>query len=178
MGLGFSGFPGVREISVFAVAGVTAGLLSVVLIAPLLGPAVRPSRALDRTAVFLARVLAWVQAHRRFAWVMLGGALVVGVLGLTRVRWQTDMNALNLPNPALLAEDGRVRARVGDQSDGRFLVVTGRNVEEALQRSERALPDVAALKAEGALERLRFGAQSPLVRTAAEPQSGRAPEGA
>jgi predicted exporter len=151
LGLGFSGFPGVREMSVFAVAGVGAGLLSVVLIAPLLGPAMRPTHALRASAAFLERVLVWVQGHRRVAYLMLAAALVVGVAGISRVRWQNDMNALNLPNPALLAEDGRVRARVGDQSDGRFVVTTGRDVEEALRRSEGALADLASLKKGGAL---------------------------
>ncbi len=153
LGLGFSGFPGVREMSVFAVAGVTGGLLAVALIAPLLGPAVRPSRTLEGAAHLLGRVLTLVRHHRRGAWALLALALVLGSLGLTRVRWQNDLNALNQPNPTLLAEDARLRARVGDHSDGRFLVAVGKNVEEALQKSERALPELEALRAKGALDR-------------------------
>jgi predicted exporter len=82
---------------------------------------------------------------------MLAVGLSIGVLGLLRVHWQNDLNSLNLPNPALLAEDARVRARLGDQSDGRFVVTIGRDVEQALERSESALGDLEGLEKSGAL---------------------------
>ncbi len=151
LGLGFSGFPGVREMSLFAVTGVTGGLLAVALIAPLLGPALRPSPSLRKSAALLGHVLTLVRRHRALSWSLLVFALVAGASGLLRVRWQTDLNALNQPNPALLAEDARVRARIGDHSGGRFVVATGSNVEEALGQSEAALPVLKKLREDGAL---------------------------
>lgn len=131
-------FPAISQIALFAFVGLAAAWLSVVLFLPHLSRA--PSRRDSRsTARFPQRMLILWQAHitpRRAFW-LVAALLIVSVPGWWRLDVDDDVRQLVARPVNLVAQEARVRALVGaGGGNGRFLLVEGRNEEEALQREE------------------------------------------
>ncbi len=147
-GLAWSSFPGLRELAVFAGAGIGTALLATRWLVPPLMPAVREPRPFQRRlAIRAGRLLDGMRARRRMLWALPAAAIGVIALGAPAVEWNDDIAALNKLDPALLAEDEAVRAKITRYEQGRMVVALGESEEEALQindRVERALADAAA----------------------------------
>ncbi|HEY7372190.1 MAG TPA: MMPL family transporter [Polyangia bacterium] len=146
--LAWTSFPGVREMAVTSAAGILAALAVTRFVLPPLLRA-RPRRAplLARGAARGDRALAWLGAHRGLTFAITALALAVCALGLPRLRWLDSLAALNAADPALKAETDRVRARVSRVDEGRLVVASARDTEQALRindavadRLERARP--------------------------------------
>lgn len=151
VGLGLAGFPGFREMAVFACAGIVGAFATTLVLSSALGPGGGASEPQRRAAVRLSRWFEGARGRWGVAWGVLVGLVGAGALGLTRVRFRDDLSALNVPTPELLAEDARVRARLGESDGGRLVVALGQDLETALERSERAGRALDGLVAEGAL---------------------------
>ena len=172
LGIGVAGFPGLREMAVFAGAGIVGALGATFLLAGTLSPGGSASRAQRALAARLARWVALGSARRGGARWALVGIVVVAVAGLSSLRWQDDLGALDLPRPELLAEDERVQARVGEAGAGRFLIAQGPDLEAALRRHEQALESLARLRERGSIG--GYASVEPLLRSVSLQERNRA----
>lgn len=146
LGLGWTTFPGMREIALFAVVGIVSAVLATFWLVPLWLDAADVERALAPRLVPIRRGMAAL-GRRRGALLAL---LVVGcapLLGLPRLTWSSSMQSLVREDPALVAEDEHARAAAGRHDGSRVIVVAGDTLEGALVRSEsvtKALADHGA----------------------------------
>lgn len=131
-----SGFPGLAQLGLYAIAGLVAAAAVTRFVLPHLLP--RGFRIHDVTA--LGTVLArWVERARVLRWpamVLLVAACVVLVLHRSEL-WSRNISSLSPVSQAEIALDTRLRADTG-APDARYLVVvSGASRETVLQSSER-----------------------------------------
>lgn len=135
-------FPGLRQLSVFAAAGLTASCLTVMVWYPFLvrGLPVRPIPAM----VLMGR---WLAAWRRNAWVRRGIpalVLVVGVIGVWRIDVNDDITQLQSLPPSLVQQERQISALTGQQADQTWFMVYGDSPEQTLQRLAQLAPALDA----------------------------------
>jgi predicted exporter len=140
VGLAWASFPGLREMTVFSTVGVFTALLATRWLLPPLMPRKPQSGPLRRFSALLGRVMLAMTRSRRAVLLLPVACLLLCVVAAPRVRWADDVSGLIAVNPALAAEDVRVRGRVQRADPGRFVAVVGRDDEEALAKND----DVAA----------------------------------
>lgn len=136
--LAASPFPALVQIATFSAVGVAAALFATLTVVPYLvradeAPAPFLSRLADALATFVGVL------HRKpvFARWMLVGATALSALGIYRVQWHDDLTALTIPDPAIAAEDARVRQRITSLDTRRVVVALADDEETALQINER-----------------------------------------
>lgn len=116
-----SELPLIRQLGVF----VSAGLLSA-LAGALLWFAQVDEPYLE-TREFIRRRGA---GRGRLRWLLVGGALVA-LIGPWRLHWHDDIRELEIPAPALQAEDARVRALAGESGDRTIYLTQGKTAAAA-----------------------------------------------
>ena len=156
VGLGWTAFPGVREIAVFAGLGVLAALATTLFVLPVLLPDhSAPVRSQQWLASQAERLVA-VMIRRRGALALLPlAALVVIAIGLPQLRYQDDVSALTEAEPDLLAEDEAVRSLVSRMDAGRMIVAIGDDDAQALARNDAVHERLGAALAAGELAEFR-----------------------
>ncbi|MFC3815326.1 MMPL family transporter [Lysobacter sp. GCM10012299] len=146
-----SGVDGLQQLAVFTVVGLaTAALATRFLLPALIDPA--PRDAAD--SVWLGRC--WERLAR---WPRLRGGAVLAIALLTAAVaalapgsfWQNDLGRLTPVPPAALARDAQLRTELGAPDVRYVLVVQQPDVESALRASERLLPALQRLRADGAI---------------------------
>jgi predicted exporter len=155
-GLGWTSFPGVREIALFASVGIASALLATLLLLPALLPRRTEAPAWARTtAGALARALdRWARRPALTA-LLPAAALAACALAWPRVRFDDDISSLARPDPELLAEDERVRAKVSRMDAGRLVLAIGPDEETALQRNDEVALRMETVRDAGAVEAFR-----------------------
>jgi len=155
-GLAWTTFPGIREIAVFSAVGVAVSLVATRLLLPPLMPRVpKPLPAATRIAASLARLVAQLRTRRALLYSVPLFALIVAALGLPRVTFIDDISVLNTVDPRVRAEDEEVRARLGQSDAGRYVVVIGRDDEDALRRNDAVAIRLAVARDAGLLRGYR-----------------------
>lgn len=155
-GLGGTSFPGLREFALFASVGILAALFATRDVLPPLMDGLRPAGAGARAvARWLVAIVQRLTQRPRLAWGLLLGALAVCAAGASRVRFDDRVEALNVVDPAVQAEDERVRARVSRMDTGKMIVALGRDSEEALGRNDALWGRLQAARRRGVLGDLR-----------------------
>ena len=151
-GLAISGFPGLMQMAVFSIIGLSAALLTTLTAHPLFirsGP--------TTGAAWLERMVkAWVgatttPAASRMLLVAAGVIALLGLYGLGTIRGLDDVRQFQSLDPAVVAEEQAVRHILGNDMSGQFLVVTGRSPEEVLAREEAAADALAPAVGQGVL---------------------------
>jgi predicted exporter len=148
--LGIAPFPGLRQMGVFSVVGLTAAFLTAVCWFPWLDRGAVPA---SRFAAALAGSLTrWpVLANSRGTWVLATATALFASGGLAQLRASDDLRQLQ-SSPAALMQDQRDLARlVGAPSPGQFFLVSGATAEQVLQREEALTARLDLLVANGAL---------------------------
>ncbi|MEO5769357.1 MAG: MMPL family transporter, partial [Polyangia bacterium] len=150
--LGWTSFPGVRELALTSAVGVAAALAVTRYVLPLLldGPT-PPARLLWAAAAGGAKALAALNRRRWLAPLSLALVALTCLVGLPRLRWMDSLATLNAADPILKAETDRVRARVSNLDEGRLVVASGANVEEALRINDEVSYRLQAAQRAGAL---------------------------
>ena len=148
LALGLAPFPGLRQMALFSVVGLTAAFLTVIFFFPWLdGGQVRMtgfSRWLGGT---LAR---WPRLSSRRGGIMLAVAmLIVAVPGLMRVQGNDDLRGLQSSPPELIAQQRDVGRLLGMPSPAQFFLVQGRDAEQVLQREEQLVVRLRQAEAQG-----------------------------
>lgn len=154
IGLAWTSFPGIRQMAVFTSVGVAVAVSLTLFALPPLLPTPRTSRLHRWLGERCAGLLARARQRRRA--LLLLPVLALGLAaGITQVRWQDDIRAIDPTDAALRAEDEVVRGRVARLDTGRFLVAMGDDLEQALQRNDALHDRLRAAVDEGAIERVR-----------------------
>ncbi len=148
MALGGSGYPGFQQIAVYAGTGILVALLLTRFVLPDLIQSDRKS-SLD-----IPLVKSWALFCRRYRiglLLVLLVALVFSALGLRSLQWIEDMQQLTPELNYLKENDKRIRARMVSIEPGRFILVTGKNIEVALQKTEQVYKRLEEFKQQGKL---------------------------
>ena len=146
--LGFSGYPGFQQVAVFSGSGILISLLMTRFILPHLN-AKKNSHKFS-----FPFVIPWMQFCRRnrsLLVMLLVLILVISSFGLQSIRWLSDMQELTPELNYLKSNDQRIRARMTSIEPGRFVLVKGDTVEDALQNSEKVYSLLEQLKSRGEL---------------------------
>jgi predicted exporter len=131
-GLAASGFPGLVEIAVFSLTGLTTSWLMALVGLPFLFR--RPALRTPETLRFLAKSNVAASSPRlRWAAAILALACAMGVLWL---RGDDDVRRLQKPSADLVAQDAEVTSILGTGS-GQILLVEGSTPESLMVRLER-----------------------------------------
>jgi predicted exporter len=156
IGLALTEFQGFRELGVFATVGIAASLLATLFLLPdLLPPGRRVPPLSARLAARLHASVIGLRPRRRWFLALPLGALVFAALTLPRLVWVDDLASLGESDPALLAEEQRVRERLSSFDGGRLVVALGERPEEAIAKNEAVHARLAAEVAAGRLGGMR-----------------------
>ncbi len=155
-GLGLTDFPGFREIAFFAVVGVGTALAVTLWVLPGLAVPGEPVPALgQRLASLLGAAVIRSLGHRRALGAL---ALGLGLLSLPlipRIHWVDDLARLWRMDPALQAEDRRVRERVSQVDTSRFVIALAPDQTEAVRLDDRVHERLERAVSAGALDGIR-----------------------
>lgn len=157
LGLAWSDFPGVREIGVFAAVGILGALATTRWLVPGLVPARPAPTALERRlAEAMGRLLHGMRRTRAAVLALPAAGVVLAGIGLPTLTLQDDVYALSFPpDPDWVAEDQRVRERVAQSETGRFAVVLGDDLGQALEGNDRVFLALEEAVEAGELEGFR-----------------------
>ena len=156
VGMAWTPFQGIREIVIFAPAGILGALITTRYVLPPLMPrAPRPGTLQRRLSAALAGAALVARKRRGLLVAIAAAALLLGAAGLPLTRWQDDLLALNSFSPELLQEDQRVRELVAPMESGRFVVAIAKDEETALRRNDAVYLQLEKARADGLLESFR-----------------------
>jgi predicted exporter len=151
--LGWTSFPGVREMAVTSSAGMLAALwVTRYVLPPLLERSPTGASVLRAGAAQGERALAWLEGRPALRLGLLVTLALACLAGLPRLRWLDSLAALNAASPALKEETDRVRARVSRMDDGRFVIATARDEEAALRLDDELATRMGRAQDAGLLE--------------------------
>jgi predicted exporter len=136
LALGLAPFPGLRQMALFSVIGLSAAFLTVIFGFPWLDGGQMRTTGFSR---WLGGTLArWPRlATRRAGIVLAVVVLVIAVPGLLRVQGNDDLRGLQSSPPELIAQQRDVGRLLGMPSPAQFFLVQGRDAEQVLQREEQ-----------------------------------------
>jgi predicted exporter len=134
-------FPGLRQIAIFSLIGLSAAFVSVVLWFPLLDRArpLRHGRLLLQAAEMPWRFWessAWRPARGAF----IGLFLLLGVIGCFRLRADDDVRHMQSLSTDLVRQQADVLHLIGSATASQFLLIHVESDEAALQREETLAP--------------------------------------
>jgi len=152
----FSGFPGLAQLGVFSIAGLTAAALSTRYVLPALAPDGAPGQGLRRQ---LGHATGWCAAALpRWRWPLLVLALAaIAVLALRPSPWRGDLSSLSPVGPAAMKLDADLRADLGASEAGTLVALSANDEAGALAAAEAVGQRLDRLVDAGALE----GYESP-----------------
>ena len=165
-------FPAVKQIALFALTGLAAAYLSVILLLPALLR--RPySRNLSGVTAPIARFIdAWrARVSPRAGLVLALAFLVVLAPGWLHLKRDDDVRSLSNRSPSLLQQEARIRALTGFEIGTQFLLVEGDSAENVLRREEQLVARLQELAAKGELS--HYQAISSFVPSAARQTENR-----
>jgi predicted exporter len=130
-------FPALKQIACFAMAGIVTAFASVLWLLPALLTRA-PKRGSQRVFARAARVLTvWHRAiGGKRAWLVAALLLLLAIPGWLRLTSDDDIHLLIQRDPALVAQEDKVRDAVGVDNSAQFFVVRGETPEAVLQRAE------------------------------------------
>jgi len=146
--LGLSGYPGFQQVAVYAATGILVSLLLTRFVFPGL------MTSNSRHALNVPIVARWALFCQRFRlWLISGLFLLLGAgfFSLNTLHWMKDMQELTPELDYLKQKDKQIRARITSIEPGRFVLITGKNIEAALQKSEQVYSVLDQLKQTGEL---------------------------
>ena len=144
LALGLAPFPGLRQMALFSVVGLTGAFLTVVFWFPWLdGGAIRTTRF----SAWLGKTLRrWPRLHTRGAQgAFVGMAMLLSAIGIARLHPDDDLRSLQSSPPALVAQQVRLSGLLGMPSPAQFYLVQGRDAAQLLQREEALTGRLRAL---------------------------------
>jgi len=156
--LGLAPFPGLRQMACFAVAGLVASWLTVVLWFPLVRSRRQPAAlpAAGQLYRLRQRLPAATTGNRQ----LLLGVMALAALALLAGRSSDDIRQLQTSPPALLAQEQSIQQALGQAGSSRFLLLQAENLEALLQREEQLRVTLEALKTQGLLSGYQALSQS------------------
>ncbi len=159
-------FPGLRQLAVFAGAGLTAACLTVICWYPycVARLPVRPIPAIRWLA-------GWLSAWRRYPRLRIGLPTVIALFaaaGLFKLQVNDDIAQLQALPKEIHQQELKITELTGQGVDQKWFVVYGSSGEETLQRLERLQPELVQAKAKGWISDYRVLPLSSLARQQAD----------
>jgi len=145
-------FPGLRQIAIFSVIGLTGSFITAVLWFPLLdrNPPARHGAAMLRAAGALWRF--WeVPQLRLIRWGIIVALCLLTAIGLPRLHADDDVRHLQSLSADLLAQQNDIQRLIGSTGMTQFLLIHAQDDETALQREEQLDPLLRQLRDKGQL---------------------------
>lgn len=137
-GLGMTSIPSFRQIAFFAVVGVATALGFTLWILPQLLPRAAGVPPLtEKVAGGLGRLVTRIREWRRPLIAAPVGILALSAVLVPKLAWDDRLAALSEPDPALVAEDQRVRDRVARFDSNRFVVALADDPAAAVARNDQ-----------------------------------------
>jgi len=152
----FSGFPGLAQLGVFSIAGLTAAALTTRCVFPVLAPDGAPGMGLRRHLGRFTGVCAALLPRVRWPLVALSLAAAAALAWLPSA-WRGDLGSLNPVGAAALQVDADLRADLGSSDASTLVAVSAADEAGALAGAEAAGARLDKLVADGALQ----GYESP-----------------
>ena len=132
--------PSIRQIAVFALAGLSAAFLTVMLAGPLAGDWLRGGRVSDAFGRLAARIRAFSARLGRGALAVAFAALGLGLFLAVRIPGDDDVRNLIHRPPQLAAEETAVKRALGADYAHQFILIRpAEGTDEACLRVEEAL---------------------------------------
>jgi len=146
-------FPGIRQMAVFAAAGLSASCLTVIFWHPWLcrGLPVRP-------VPLMTVMLRWLAAWRRNKKLSVGlpvALTLFSLAGLATLRVNDDISQLQALPPHLLAQEKKITALTGQSVDQKWFVVYGDSAQQTLERLEAFTPQLEKARQTGLFAQFR-----------------------
>ncbi len=144
-------FPGLQQIALFCVAGLSVGCLSVLCAYPIL------YRVPKKSFAWGPRIGDWLTAHfYRWEWSQLHVITMLVILGialsgLLRISIQDDVRALQSSPPELVVAEQRVAALLKSGIESRYFLIQGSNEQTVLENEEQLVQSLDAMKSSGQL---------------------------
>ena len=159
-------FPGIRQMAVFAAAGLSASCLTVIFWHPWLcrGLPVRPVPA-------MVWMLRWLAAWRRQKSLYIGlpvALALASIVGIATLKVDDDIAQLQALPQDLLAQEKTITALTGQSVDQKWFVVYGKTAQQTLERLEAFTPALAQAQKAGELSRWRTLPLNSLARQHAD----------
>ncbi|WP_454831025.1 MMPL family transporter [Pseudoxanthomonas wuyuanensis] len=154
LALGLAPFPGLRQMALFSVVGLTAAFLTVICWFPWLdGGQLRVSGFSRWLGGSLQR---WPRVRASRGWAAVGLAMAVLLAaGLWRLQADDDLRSLQSSPQKLVEQQGEIGRLLGMPSPAQFFLVRGPDSEAVLQREEALLQRLAPAVAAGQLRGYR-----------------------
>lgn len=155
-------FPGIRQMAVFAAAGLSASCLTVMFWHPWLcrGMPVRP-------VPLRGMMQRWLNAWRDSKPLSVGLPVALALLsaiGIASLRVDDDIARLQALPQDILAQEKTITALTGQNVDQKWFVVYGASAQETLERLEAFTPALAQAQKAGELSRWRTLPLNSLAR--------------
>jgi len=159
-------FPGIRQMAVFAAAGLSASCLTVIFWHPYLcrGLPVRPVPA-------MALLLRWLAAWRRNKTLIVGLPLAMALFslaGLALMQVDDDISQLQALPQHLLAQEKTITQLTGQSVDQKWFVVWGDSPQQTLERLEAFTPALARAQQAGLISHYRTVPLNSMTRQQAD----------
>ncbi|UTJ47694.1 MMPL family transporter [Atlantibacter subterranea] len=158
-------FPGIRQMALFAAAGLSASCLTVIFWHPWLC-----RRLPVRPVPGMVWLMRWLAAWRRNNALRIGlpvALVAVSIAGFSLLKVNDDIAQLQALPADILAQEKTITALTGQGVDQKWFVVYGDNPEQTLQRLEAFTPVLAQAKDQGLIDSWR---QIPLNSLARQQQ--------
>ncbi|MGR5942995.1 MMPL family transporter [Enterobacter sp. C4G1] len=131
-------FPGIRQMAVFAAAGLSASCLTVIFWHPWLcrGLPVRPVPA-------MVLMLRWLAAWRRNKTLAIGlpcALALASAVGIATLKVDDDISQLQALPQDILAQEKTITALTGQSVDQKWFVIHGMSAQQTLERLEAFTP--------------------------------------
>ena len=145
-------FPGLRQIAVFSLVGLSASFLTAVWILPVWLPRPIPPRPrlLEAQARWLTKGVAL--ARSRKAQAVLAAFAILMAFSLLRMHHDDAVRGLIQPSAGLLAQEARISELTGLSNSGIFVLVEGADEAQLLSREEALNAKLADAVRAGQLE--------------------------
>lgn len=152
----FSGFPGLVQLGVFSIAGLTAAALTTRCVFPALAPDGAPGTRARRQLGHLVGVFTRVLPRFRWPLLLLSAAAAVA-LAVMPSPWRGDLASLSPVGGEKMQLDADLRADVGANDSGTWLAVSAPDEAGVLRQAEQVAAHLDGLVAQGLLQ----GYESP-----------------
>jgi len=148
--LSFAEHPGMQQLALFAGVGiVTALLLSRYILPGMMHGHIEQVRVGINLHI-------WLQVIKKhgsvFRTVILLGCFVWSIWALPNLQWTDDLSKLSPSLTTLRAEDKAIRNQLSSIEAGRFILIQGNSLEQALRLNESVFQQLSALKDKGAVQ--------------------------
>ncbi|HEX6019190.1 MAG TPA: MMPL family transporter, partial [Burkholderiaceae bacterium] len=151
LALAFSGFPGLAQLGVFSIAGLIAAALTTRHVLPVWLPDGTRGVGLRRQLGLGAGALVRTLPRWRHAFSALGVAALALLLWRHDTLWQTELSSLSPLSAQALALDTHLRDELLAGDERTMVAVSGRDVQDVLQRVEAVSQRLDALVRDGGL---------------------------